>query len=95
MSGRKVTRSFAVEEEIDRTISHISVDLGVRKSELYELGARLVLAFAKVGYVPDDCSVLAAVEPGLVERLQELLARAGWREPPTSSSAAASVEAEA
>ena len=89
MGGRKVTRSFAVEDEIDRAVSHLSVDLGVSKSRLYELGARLVIAFAKVGYVPDECHVIEAAEPGLVERLQELLRRAtGRREPPSAAGAA-------
>ncbi len=76
MSGRKVTRSFAVEEEIDHAISHLSVDLRVKKSELYELGARLILAVVRVGYLPDECGyILEAQEPGLASKLQQLLAK--------------------
>ena len=77
MGGRKVTRSFAVDEEIDRAISHLSVDVGVSKSELYELGARLVLVLARVGYVPDNCGyVLDEHGDGLGSRLAALLRKA-------------------
>ena len=81
-----------VDAEVDRTISHLAVDLETSKSKLYELGARLVIAFAKVGYVPDECHVIEAVEPGLVERLQELLRRATGRREPPSAAGAAQVE---
>ena len=90
----RVKVGFSIDEQVDRALSHLSVDLKARKSELYELGARLVIALAKVGYVPDDCSVIEAVEPGLVERLQELLRRATGRREPQSAAGAAAVEAE-
>ena len=77
MGGRKVMRSFVVDEDVDRALSHLAVDVGAPKSELYELGARLIIALARAGYVPDTCGyVLDEQGDGLGSRLAALLRKA-------------------
>ena len=66
-----------VAPRVDRGIEHLAVDAGRTKSELYELGVRILLALAKHGRVPDDLAyVLEGHDPEALEMLVDLLAAA-------------------
>ena len=43
-----------VDPQVDREVEHLAVDTDLTKSELYELGAKIILVVAKTGRLPED-----------------------------------------
>lgn len=67
-----------VDPRIDTAVEHLKADTRLTKSEIYELGARIVVAIAKAKRVPDDLGeVLARFDPEALELLQQLVSRLG------------------
>ena len=64
-----------VDEQVDRALSHLRVDVGVSKSKLYELGARLLLVMLEHPDVAEDCLVkVFKHDRELAEQLDTIIA---------------------
>ena len=57
---RRTRVSVLIEKDLDRKIEHLAIDLNKTKSELYELGARILVELVETGRVSED--TLAEVE---------------------------------
>jgi len=81
--GKRVQRSIQVLESLDIELKKKAAELKIDKSDLYELGARLVLAVLELGYLPDNCAELARVDEAALGELASLarLARSLAEEP--------------
>ena len=82
MSG-KVKVGLVVSPQVDRAVEIAAARVDVSKSQIYELGARLVLAVLELGYLPDNCAELARVDEAALGELASLarLARSLAEEP--------------
>ena len=72
--GRVVSRTVRLPEDLDIELKILAARAKLDKSELYELGARVVLAILKSGFVPDGLGyVLQERDSEALERLQQLV----------------------
>ena len=53
-SKPRVRVSVFVDPELDRTIEHLAVDLGMKKYEIYELGARVIVELITTGTLSEQ-----------------------------------------
>ena len=60
-----------VDPQVDREVEHLAVDTGLTKSELYELGAKIILAVAKSGRLPEDLA--SRLDEQARAKLQQIL----------------------
>ncbi|MCE4619014.1 MAG: hypothetical protein F7C37_06190 [Desulfurococcales archaeon] len=51
---RRVVVGVRIDPEVDREIEHLKVDTRLMKGDLYEAGAAVVLAIARLGRVPKE-----------------------------------------
>ncbi|MEB3861260.1 MAG: hypothetical protein GSR84_03460 [Desulfurococcales archaeon] len=74
--GRRPVGVYVI-PRVDYGIEHIAVDVVRTKSELYELGVRILLVLAKHDRVPDNLAyVFEKHDPETLEKLVDLLVAA-------------------
>ncbi|ALL00055.1 hypothetical protein Pyrde_0005 [Pyrodictium delaneyi] len=69
--------SVYVDTELDRTIEHLAVDLGMKKYEIYELGARAIVELITTGTLSEQLR-------SKIARMHGKVARAGLAAPATA-----------
>lgn len=52
--GPRTRVSVFIDREIDRTIEHLAIDLGMKKYEVYELGARAIVDLLTNGRLSEE-----------------------------------------
>jgi hypothetical protein len=71
--GRRAVGVY-VDELVDKMIEHLSIDAEITKSDLYELGARIVLALAGEGRLPLDlANILKRRDPKAIETIGKVI----------------------
>ncbi len=79
MGSRPRTRvSVYVDPDLDRTIEHLAVDLGMKKYEIYELGARVIVELLTSGTLSEQLR-------SKIARLHAKVARAELAAAPAST----------
>ncbi|ALL01932.1 hypothetical protein Pyrde_1889 [Pyrodictium delaneyi] len=53
-SKPRIRVSIFVDPEIDRTIEHLSIDLNMKKYEIYEIGARVIVELLTTGKLSEQ-----------------------------------------